>query len=551
MNFELKDILENLLIIASSAVVLAVMCHYLRVPTLVGFILGGVAVGPYGMAFVSSVPGAEFIAEIGTIFLLFSIGVESSQDLIRHHKRSFFLVGSLQVMVSVGVVAFLATTLGGFTPYKAIFLGCLVALSSTAIVMKLLQDARDHASPSGMHSIGVLLFQDLAVIVIAISLPVLAGRGAGSLEDSSMFDWWWLAQFSVAAAALVVSHRWILPRLFDRLYLMQSRELIILTLLVVCFGVSVGLSYLGISPGLGAFIAGILVSGKGLQVKTSSEIIPLRDLFLSLFFASIGMLIDFSFVTAHIGQILILAVGVFIIKVGIVAAVIRLTAAPIKTALVSGLYLFQIGEFSFILAGMGRRLGLLNPTELQYVLSVTAVTMIATPFVFLYLPKLILKHNEPLRDTSPPDATPVDVLIIGYGEAGMVVAGSLDEESIPYRIVDQNYRLVKEGQDRGLPIVLGDATNIEELQFYGIERAKLVVVCVSGMKTTQMIASKIKAVLGDVPLLARVYHTREAKQVAKLVGEERVVDAEWLASVKLKDRVFEVLGHEVKRQDPG
>lgn len=542
---ELHILLKDFLIIIGAAIGSAIVCHLARLPAIIGFITAGIAVGPHGLGFVASIPGAEFIVEIGIVLLLFSIGLECSADLFKHYRKSFFIIGFFQVVLTVAVTAGICYLVLNLSFSKSIFIGFLVSLSSTAIVLKLLQDSREYASAHGTCATGILLFQDLAVIPMTLAVPFL-GQGGSSPAGSALtaHDWVvWVIKAVGLAIILILSRRFIIPNLISSVLLTRSRDLFILTILLLCFGVAYSVSELGMSLGMGAFIAGILISGSSYGLRVTNEILPLKDSFLALFFASIGMLIDFSFILKNVHYVIGLTFAVFILKVAIVGIVAILTKVPQKTALLAGLAVFQVGEFSLVLAELGIENGLLTNSELQYLLTLSAITMMATPLIHKFAPIFIMKSEgkAPVRKLPESLESSAKVFIIGYGEAGKLVAERLRAQNISYIIIEQNYSQVKAGQASGENMVLGDATNNDELLQLGIADAELVVVSVSGVSTTSVVVEKILTITSRNKLLVRVHNTRQANQLVSLLPAEAIIDAERISSEALSDKVNEKL----------
>ena len=349
---------ETVLILAAAVAVLLVS-RRLRLPPVVGYLITGVLIGPSGLAWVPNATRVELFAEIGVVLLLFSIGLEFAPARLRELRRPFLTGGSVQValMVAGGLAGALAL---GFAPHQALFFGFVVALSSTAIVLKLFSDRRELDTPQGRQAVGILLFQDFLVVPMIVMVPVLAGEVAASAAESA-------GRFLGAVAAVGVVFavgRYLLPPLLHELVRTRVREVILLSSLLLCMAMALLTEYLHLSLALGAFLAGILVSESEYSAQIVADVTPLRDLFTSFFFISIGMMPALDFVAHHVPEILGLTVAILVAKglaAGLATAVLGF---PRRTVLIVGASLAQIGEFSFVLLKLGRDHGLVDPSEM-------------------------------------------------------------------------------------------------------------------------------------------------------------------------------------------
>lgn len=539
---DLHSVLQDLLIVTSGAVVCALICNLLRLPTIIGFICAGIILGPYGLGFVSSIPGAEAIVELGVVLLLFSIGVECSTEMIKQYRKSFIVLGGLQVCLTT----LLSAALLPFAWPKAILFGFLIALSSTAIVIKYLQDNREQASAHGTSVTGILLFQDFAVIAMTLAIPLMASGEEVKASVSGLQLLTYFLGFVGGVALLYVARKYILPYVLEKIIETRSRELFMLFIFVVCFGVAVGIEACGLSLGIGAFIAGLLISGSAFGLRTSAEILPLKDSILGLFFASVGTLINISFVWENLGLLLGLLLLVFIVKTVLITVIGMVANVPQKTSMVTAVYLFQMGEFAFVLGEMGNQYNLIADEELQYIFSLTAMTMMLTPFLIRFLPDQI--HKIKFRNTRPGVVSqnkdlildPESVFIVGFGHAGQGVASALASNKKPFVILDQNINLIRQAEKFGWKAKFCDATNVDELLHLGVEHAKLVVVCVSGVSATKIITERLKQIMGTRGrVIVRVQFERQAKELLAVLTESDIVDAESVSTQVLVERVLE------------
>lgn len=582
-----SPIFLELLILFGSAAAVTTLCHYLQLPTIIGFIVTGLLVGPSGLGLVSSLPNADNLAEIAGIFLMFTIGLEFSFKRLIKLRREFVRLGFLQVGLTTIIVALVLNQFMGFSWARGVFGGFLVALSSTALVMKLLQDSRELETPYGMSSLSILLFQDIAVIPMMLVLPLLAVSHGEAPPVSSAS---WISVGSLRTILMIVGFmgaiwattRYVVPHLLERIVATRSREIFFFFVLFFCLGVAYVFQWGGLSLSLGAFAAGLIVSESPYGRQVTSDILPLRDNFLGIFFASVGMLLDLSFVIDHWAMVLLLGTLGFSIKVAVVSVVGRLYRLPWSLATIMGLILCQVGEFSFILASRGQDLGLLEKQDYQFFLSITVLSMAATPFLFRLAP-LIIKSSGPISwkmlsgsragdrvrqavaesqgdDTKPQRSghspmsqgapsksdAPGQALIIGFGISGENVAAAFESLKIPFRVIELNHETFKKARRRGVDIHYGDATRPDVLEHNGLGSARLVVVTVSGSKVLPLILAAIRHHRPDVQVIIRAQYVRDVEALAKEPQTEIVV-GEIETSIEILARALTVYG--VNSQD--
>ncbi|MDD1673801.1 MAG: cation:proton antiporter, partial [Methanomicrobiales archaeon] len=370
------SLLSSIVVIFGLSVVVIFLFNLLRIPAIVGFILTGLLVGPHGLSLISAVAQVDTLAEIGIILLLFTIGLEFSFRSLWKIRKNTFLGGSLQVLLTV-CFATAGCLIYGLPIRESILIGFLVALSSTAIVLKLLQEGGEVDTPHGSMILGIMIFQDLIAIPMMLALPFLAGIGI--LGGESLFMMF--LQDIAIIVFLIASAKWFVPFLLFQIARTRNRELFLLFVVLICIGVAWLTSLAGLSLALGALIAGLIISESEYSNQAIGTIIPFRDIFTSFFFVSVGMLLDLKFVTANWVFILLLVILVIILKGAVGAGIPMLLGYPVRTIVLVGLALGQIGEFSFILSRSGLDFGLLSPDIYQVFIAVTLVTMAITPFL--------------------------------------------------------------------------------------------------------------------------------------------------------------------------
>ena len=536
------QLLNDIIVIFLISIVAIFAGHRLRVPEVVGFLATGVVAGPYGLRLVHEVEQIEVLAEVGVVLLLFAIGIEFSFDKLFRIRRPTLVGGPLQV-----VVTFLATTViaieVGLPLNESIFAGFLVALSSTAVVLKILQDRDEVDSPHGGTTLGMLIFQDIAVVPMMLFVPLLAAEESTSLSMPLLLM---LAKGIGIIFLVIVGAKLIVPALLYQVVRLRSSELFLLTVILICLSVA-WISYsAGLSLALGAFLAGLIISESEYSYQALGNIIPFRDVFTSFFFVSIGMLLDVGFFIERAELVMALALGVLILKAIVAGGVSLLLGYPIRTGVLVGLALAQIGEFSFILSKTGLDSGILGRGEYQLFLAVSVLTMAATPFVIAASPKAAdLLHRLPLpgklRAGHPfaaiPERMENHLVIIGYGFVGRTLARAARVGELPYLILDMNPEKVRTERASGEPIHYGDATQELVLRHADLDAARVVVVAVSDEMATRRIIEMARKINPKVYIMARVRYLDEAAGCYDR-GADEVIPEEFETSVEIFSRVL-------------
>lgn len=536
-------LLDDIIIIFGLAIAVLFISHRLRLPAVVGFLLTGIFVGPYGLGLVKAIHEVEICAEIGIVLLLFTIGIEFSLGRLLQIRKSVLIGGPLQVLLTFLATLFL-TRQFGHTFSKAIFFGFLVTLSSTAIVLKLMQERAEVDSPHGRITLGILIFQDIIIIPMILVTPLLAGS-KGHLDLSLLV----LLAKGIGIILLVIAcAKWIVPHLLYQIARTRSHELFIMSVVVICFGVAWLTSMAGLSLSLGAFMAGLIISESEYSHQALGKILPFRDVFMTLFFVSIGMMLDIGFFFRHTGIIVLIALTVLLLKVIIAGFVTLLMGFPLRMAVLVGFALGQIGEFSFILSRVGLEGGLLGGDIYQMFLAVAILSMAATPFILalaprfadvlfrLPLPKKLVTGFYPV-----PEAKAIDrknhLIIIGFGVNGENLARSARVAEIPYAIIEMNPETVRSQQAKGEPIYYGDAAQEPVLQHANIKEARVVVVAINDPTAIRRMVEGIRKLNPIVHLIIRTRYLQEMKPLYEL-GADEVIPEEFETSVEIFTRVL-------------
>ncbi len=549
-------ILNDILIIFGLSIGVLLVCHRLRIPATVGLLLTGILAGPHGLKLVRAVHEVELLAEIGVLLLLFTIGMEFSLKTLAKLKKTVLLGGSLQVVLTCVAVLLLMRRFVG-TWGEATFLGFLAALSSTAIVLKLLQERGEVDSPHGNTSLAILIFQDIIIVPMVLFTPMLTGavqNVAGSLALM-------LAKGAGIILLVIVSARYLVPKLFYQVSRTRIPELFLATLLVICLAIVWLTSSLGLSLALGAFLAGLIVSDSEYSHQALGNIIPFRDVFTSFFFVSIGMLLNVGFCIEEPLLITGAAMGVFLLKSVVAAFVSLLVGLPLRTAVLVGLSLGQLGEFSFILSKEGVAEGLLAGNAYQVFLAVAILTMAATPYIVRYSARIAdgivaLPWPERMKTRcvscavdAGPEPLKEQLIIVGFGLTGRNIAEAAKASGIPYTITEMNVDTVRAQRAKGEPIFLGDATQDSVLRHARIHQARVVAVAINDPTATRRITAVVRRLNPKVFIIVRTRYIIEVEPLYRL-GANMVIPEEYETSVEIFTRVlaeYEIPAEEIDR----
>ena len=530
-------LLYELFVVFLSATIVVLGLRRLRVPHIVSFLLCGVAIGPYGFNLITHAGDIEVLAEIGVILLLFTIGLEFSLTELRRIKRYVLLGGSLQV-ICTGAVAFFVARYFHIGIVQAIFLSQIFALSSTAIVLSVLVARREMDTSHGRIILGILLFQDLCVVPMMLITPLLGAPGDFQTVPVLLS----LGKAIVLIAMTLLLAIFVVPKLLEVLVRSKSREILVLGVIVICIGTAWLTSILGLSLALGAFIAGLAISESPYSHQVVAEILPLKDVFNSLFFVSIGMLLNLQFVANNFFVIMLLVLGVVLVKAIVSGLTVKIVSGSTRLAILVGLAIAQIGEFSFVLAKFGMEFQLLEAQMYQGFLSVTVLTMLLTPLLISVAPAIANRVPAPL-DTHLGKRLPKTggshaltqqdhTIIIGFGPNGRYLARVLKESSIPYCILELNPRTVRMAQKDGEPIYYGDASRLEILQRVNFESARTLVITMAEIPIARRIVSVVRGNHPELYIVVRTKHAASAEELYQL-GADRVIAEEFEAATEI------------------
>jgi CPA2 family monovalent cation:H+ antiporter-2 len=548
------EYLKSILIFLVAAGIIVPLLHRMRLGTVLGFLLVGLALGPYGLGYLATkfpILGyvslddpktTEPLAELGIVFLLFLLGMELSLPRLWQLRRYVLGVGLVQVVASIFAVGGLVRW-SGAAPPAGLVLGMCFAMSSTAIVMQLLLDQHRAAAPVGRLALSVLLFQDLMVVPVLLAIGLLRARAPG---EQSFFDLVLpFAQAFAAVAIIMVVGRYIVTPLMRSAARTGSRDLIMAIALTIVVGISAATGKAGLSVALGAFLAGLLLSNSEYRHQVEVDLDPFKGILLGIFFVSVGMVIDLAIVWQHIGVVLLSLMLLIVVKAVILYGAARLFGVQRPLAAEAALLLAQGGEFTFIALSLARNKELIQTDVANAAIAVAGLSMMATPLLAVLARRLSERlgpvehgHHHDMGDNIAELRD--HVVIGGFGRVGQMVARVLDSENVPWVAFDTNSRLVTEHRGEGRMVFFGDASRPELLQRAGAETARAFMVTLDGAEATERMVAEILKIRPNASILARA---RDPDHAARLIriGATDVFPETVEASLQLAGRLLENL----------
>ena len=534
----------NLLIILASSLVVIALFRRLKLPPVLGYLCVGLFVGPTALDWINDSPDLPDLAELGVVFLLFSLGLEFSLPKMLKLRRVVFGLGSLQVLCSAVALGGLLYAFG-MSLNGAFLLGAGLALSSTAIVSKELTSLGEIFSRHGQNAIGVLLFQDVVAVLLLTLVPVFAG--------SSDQAWYWalpvtLGKTVILFLGLLFASRFLLPRLFHEVAASRSAELFVLLALVIVLLTAWLTHLLGLSPALGAFLAGMLLGESHYRHQIEADIRPFRDILLGLFFVSIGMLIDLQLFIHHGFLILGLTLVLMLIKGAVVAILVKLRGSDGETAWRSGLALAQGGEFCFALMAQMQSNSLIPADMAAYLLAATFCSMLLTPLLLRAAPLIAASlHRQSYEEAELEEIASQNaelhghVVMCGYGRVGQSIGRFLRSEHKDFVALDYDPDRIEEAAKADSCVHYGDARRGDLLRAVGLDRAQLLVIAVDNTEVAMSVLKEARLITLEVPILVR---TRDDSQLTELkaAGATEVVPELLESSLMLASHALILLG---------
>lgn len=543
------ELIMSVVVVLACAIAVLFVGRRLRMPFIIGYFITGIIVGPASLGLVTE-EQVSLLAGLGVILLMFTIGLEMSLKSLLSMKKIVLIGGTLQLVITTAVVWAIMVAVG-FDSNVALFIGFLVAHSSTAVIMNLYQNSGEIDTRHGKIALGLLIFQDLNVIPMMLMVPILAGNSEMNLFSE-------LLNFGVGMVILVIvliAAIFLVPRFLTRVALTRSKELFIISIVAICFGIAWIMSLNGVSLALGAFLAGIAISESDYSHEVIGQILPFRDLLTSFFFVSIGMMLNLVYVAQHLLLIIAIAVLLLLGKTLINFVSVKAIGIASGAALLSAIGLSQVGEFSFILGSTGFEAGILTQDVYQVFLAITIVTMAMTPFAVNAGPAIAKKIIKPKvpggnifdNDTENCDVQPKEhVIIVGYGLAGQYVAQALKRVDLPYIILELNVETVNHEKKQGERIVYGDATRDSILEYAGVMKARTIVISIPDMEAIKAIISTARGINPRINIITRSRFVSDTEELYRLGADEVIVD-EREAAIQIFRRIL--ANEQVPQQD--
>ncbi len=522
----------------------------LGLPVLLGYLVGGMLVGPTGFGLIKEFIQVETLAQFGVAFLLFALGVEFSFAELNKVKKISLGGGGLQIILTIAITTLISVGIGWVdSPVQGVFLGAILSLSSTAVVLKCLMERNETETPHGQIMLGILVVQDLALGLMLAVLPAL-DQPAETLGIAVLMA---LLKIGLFAAGAVATGIWLIPPLLRLLAQTESRELFLLGVVALCLGIALLTEELGLSIEMGAFVAGLMISEVEYADQTLTYVEPVRDIFASLFFVAIGMLIDPIFLWKNLELILGLVTLVFIGKFLIITPLVKIFRYPLKTALICGFGLAQIGEFSFVLASEGQQLGLVSRRVYLLILGTTAVTLVLTPFVLRLVP-ILFDWAETMPWLKPylnGEGKPLEVaedlpikdhvIVCGYGRVGKNLVKLLLSHKLPVIVIDQSERVIQQLREAGIPYVYGNCVSFHVLETAGVNQAKAMAIALPDPMSTRLTLRRGLELFPELNIVVRATNNKNIEALYQL-GAREVVQPEFEASLEMVSFVLTDVG---------
>ena len=538
-----SEILKDIVIIFALSTFVNFLFTKIRVPTLVGYLITGIVAGPFLLGIINGPHEIDIMAEIGVVILMFTIGMEFSLKHLLKIRRVVFLGGFIQLFMTALVTMVLARTYN--MDWKgAIFIGFLTALSSTAVVLKILQDRSEVTSNYGRTVVGILIFQDIIIVPMMLFTPFLKGETANFGMDLFAL----IIKAAVIIGFVYAGNKWIIPKLLHRIAMTRNQELFLMSILLICSSVALFTSELGITLAFGAFLAGLMVSESEYSDNAFSNLIPFRDTFTSFFFVSIGMLLDLHFVFQNIGLILLTVLLVIGVKFIIAGFTAFLMGHTLRGTVLVGIALSQVGEFSFILAKMGVSYEILTDFYYQLFLAVAIITMSVSPLLIqmgnplanllfkLPLPRFLVNGLYPLQQIDIPELSN-HLVLIGKDSRAINLSVMAKYNNIPYISIVFDPAIVRKRQEKGESIIYGNAVNESILQKAYVNTAKIVLISVGDLITAMAITDKVRHMNKHALILVRTKHIEDIEELYRL-GASQVIPEEFETAIDLFERIL-------------
>ncbi len=535
--------IKEIVLLLCFSIIIIILSHKLKLPVVIGFLLTGIVIGPSGVKLIKDMEVINVLAEIGVMMLLFTIGLDFSPERIKQIKKFFLWGGGLQVILTTGIVGgifyFLKLPLD-----QSLFYGFVISQSSTAVILKVYAERSELYSPQGNISMGVSLFQDISSVPAIVLFRIFV-----QTDNISFFEFLFrfsLKMFIIAAAILVL--RFLSARFFLLVVRTRIKELFIIAALCACLGMAWLTMLAGFSLALGAFIAGIIISESKYSYQIVSDILPFKDLFMSIFFISVGMLINLGLTVNHLELIFILTPLIILLKMVIVILVVgKILKYPLRTALITGIGLAQVGEFSFVVSRIGQEMGLIDENTFQVFIAVAVLSMMTIPFLVRYAgtAALWLQNLFKIKEKSIPGPPGKEekilkdhVIIAGFGVNGQNLARVLKETGIPYVVIELNPDTIRQCIKDNIPVIFGDISSREILIAAGIQSCRVLVIAISDPAATRQALKTARPVNPETFIIVRTRFVNDIDELYSL-GANQVIPEEFETSIEIFIRALQ------------
>lgn len=530
---------HQLIIILGASIPVIYIFNKIKLPSIIGFLITGIIIGPFGLKLIDDTEGIQLLAEIGVAFLLFTIGIEIQLSRFLKNLSEILLTGGLQILCTFIVGMAIGLTMQ-LSVGQSIFIGFILVHSSSALILKLLKDRSDENSPQGRISIGVILFQDMMVVPMMLLIPFLAG---GSGLEAWVIAWKLIKSILIIIIILIAT-RYVIPRILELLVNMRMRDVLVIASVVIAMGIAGITESLGLSLAIGAFLAGLALSDTDFTHQIISDITPFRDVFLSVFFVSFGMILNLDFLRENTIYIILISFFIILIKAGIVFGLVRLMGYPLRVMLLSGILLSQIGEFSFVLAAQGFKNSIISGQIYQTFIGASVLTFILTPLLvsgiyYLLTRQRLEKVSEDTRSKHS-IAAKNHVIICGMGLNGKNLVKVLKDTAINYAVIDLNFLKIKKIKIKGdANTIWGDASSVDILRRANVQDARVMVIAISDRFLTKTCLSNAKAINPRLHVVVRTKYVADIDDLLAL-GADDVIPEEFETSIQIFSRVLKM-----------
>ena len=536
-------VLKDIVIIFALSTLVNFLFTRIKVPAIIGYLITGVIAGPHLLKLISSPENVEVMAEIGVILLMFTIGLEFSLNHLFNIRKLVFFGGFFQLLLTAGV-SMLAARLFHFEWTEAVFVGFLTALSSTAVVLKLLQERSELTSYYGKTIVGILIFQDIILIPLLLFTPMLAGATSNIGHDLFIM----LIKTAGIMIFIWAGTRWLMPWVLHLIAMTRSNELFLMSILLICLAVALLTHELGMSLAFGAFLAGLMISDTEYSHNAFGNLMPFKDVFTSFFFVSIGMLLDLGFVAEHPWLVAGAVLMVILVKAAIGGLTAFVLGHTFFGTVVVGLSLAQVGEFSFILASIGMTYSIISPYHFQLFLAVAVTSMALSPLLInaskplanlmlkLPLPPTMVNGLFPVNQVEIPEIRN-HVVLIGKDSRAINLASMIKKMGLPFTAVVFDPDRARKEMEKGNLVVFGDATNEPVLRQARVHTAEMVVVSVGNLILAMSIVEHIRAMNKHAQIIVRTRHVTDIEELYRL-GANQVIPEEFETAIDFFERIL-------------